>query len=126
MLTYSVVAKTESGEIVGHNSASIWPVSGWVELRAAVVIPEYRGNGINGGLKSAIVDAIKAQYPSATIVALKNKSSSGRHALLDYGFRQILKSEAPKELFAIGPVGEAYDVYVYTPSKDSITELIRN
>ncbi len=122
----SFIAKTESGEIVGHHSASpAWPQSGWIELRAAVVLPEYRGNGINAQLKEAIIDAIIAHSPTATIVSVKNKSSNGRQVLGEMGFTKIPQSEAPKELFEIGPVGEAYDIYVYTPSKDNVKELVR-
>jgi N-acetylglutamate synthase-like GNAT family acetyltransferase len=121
----SFVAKTDSGEIVGHHAASVWSGSGWVELRAAVVIPEYRGNGINKHLKEAIMDAITEKYPNATIVSVKNKSSNGRQVLGELGFKQIDPSEAPNELFGIGPEGEAYDIYVYTPSKDIVKQLVR-
>lgn len=121
----SFVAKTHSGEIIGHHAAFAWPESGWVELRAAVVLPEYRGNGVNGKLKDAIIDAILEKNPEATIVSVKNKSSSGRHILGEIGFKQIGQSDAPQELFGIGPIGEAYDIYVLTPSKESVKILLR-
>ncbi len=108
------VAKDESGKIIGHQSAAIWPESGWIELRAGVVLPEFRGNGVNSKLKVAIINEIESKFPGATIVSLKNNVSGGRGTVAELGFHKVQQSEAPEELFKIGPKGENYDVYVYT------------
>ena len=113
------VAKNENGEIVGHQAAAKWPESGWVELRAAVVLPEYRGNGLNTKLKDAIITAINTAYPEATIVSLKNGESHGHNELTQRGFEKIESSQIPaailKELLKIGPLGENYEIYIYPP-----------
>ncbi len=115
----SFVVKTTAGEIIGHHSAYIWPESKWIELRAAIVAPEYRGNGINKELKKSVMDAILKKYPNATIVSVKNKASNGRTLLEELGFKKIPQSEAPKELFEIGPKNEEYDIYVLNPRINS-------
>ncbi len=112
----SFVAKTQQGEIAGHSTAHIWPKSGWAELRAATVSEEYRGNGINKQLKSAVIDAI-AKKNATTMVALKN-SSSGGHAELDSrGFIHVEHSDIPTaikdELLSIGK-GQKWDIYTCT------------
>ena len=113
------VAKNESGAIVGHQAASKWPESGWVELRAAVVLSEYRGNGLNTKLKDAIITAINTTYPEATIVSLKNGESRGHNELTQRGFEKVESSQIPpailKELLKIGPLGENYEIYIYPP-----------
>lgn len=113
------VAKNEKGQIIGHQAASKWPESGWVELRAAVVLQEYRGNGLNTKLKDAIIDAINTTYPEATIVSLKNGESRGHNELAQRGFEKIDSSAIPpailKELLKIGPLGETYEIYIYPP-----------
>ncbi len=113
------VAKNESGDIVAHQAASKWQESGWVELRAAVVLPQYRGNGLNTKLKDAIIAAINTTYPEATIVSLKNGESRGHNELTQRGFEKIESSQIPpailKELLKIGPLGENYEIYIYPP-----------
>ncbi len=112
------VAKNEKGDIIGHQAASKWPESGWVELRAAVVLPEYRGNGLNSKLKDAIIDAINTSDPKATIVSLKNGVSQGHNELTQRGFEKIEFSDIPEavknELLSIGSEG-TYEIYIYPP-----------
>lgn len=113
------VAKNEKGDIIGHQAASKWQESGWVELRAAVVLPEYRGNGLNSKLKDAIIKAINTSDSNATIVSLKNAESGGHSELAKHGFQKIGYSDVPasilSELLRIGPSGMHYDIYIYPP-----------
>ncbi|MCL4365331.1 MAG: GNAT family N-acetyltransferase [Candidatus Marsarchaeota archaeon] len=123
----SFVAKTDEGRIIGHHAAYIWPESGWAELRAVVVLPEYRGNGINALLMESIINVILDKDPFTTVVSVKNRSSNGRQILRDLGFKEIDPSDAPHELFGIGPKEEVYNIYVYIPGEIPITkELIRS
>lgn len=100
---YSFVAKTIDGRIIGHQSAVVWPQSGWVEVRAAVVKPEYRGWGINTEMKKMIVNMIKSDKPGVTIAGFTEAASKSRGILQRMGFTEIPLEQTPDEFFSICP-----------------------
>ena len=100
---YSFVAKTIDGQIIGHQSAVVWPQSGWVEVRAAVVKPEHRGRGINTEMKKMIVKKLKSDKPEVTIVGFTEAASKSRGILQKMGFKEIPLQETPDEFFSICP-----------------------
>ncbi len=107
----SFVAKTMYGEIVGHSAAKIWPESGWAEHRAVVVLPEYRGNGINSKLTAAVVQSLNEFYPGITVLSLKNENSGGRGSVEAFGFKKAPTSSVPDEILTAKEKKE-YDAYI--------------
>jgi len=99
----SFVAKTVDGQTIGHQAAVVWPQSGWVEVRAAVVIPEFRGKGINTEMKKKIVQEIKTNNPEITIVGFTEAASKSRGILQKMGFTEISLLETPEEFFSVCP-----------------------
>lgn len=108
----SFIAKNIYGGIVGHSAAKIWPESGWAEHRAVVVLPEYRGNGINAKLTQAIVQSLEEIRPGITILSLKNGASSGSGTVVAFGFKKIPVSEIPEEILSAKEKKE-YDAYIF-------------
>ncbi|MDE1860953.1 MAG: hypothetical protein KGH72_04530 [Candidatus Micrarchaeota archaeon] len=106
----SFVAKTPDGKVIGHNSAFVWPESGWAELRAGVVLPDYRGNGVNMEIKVPLVESM-ARKGAKTVVGLKNKASNGHGILEALGFEEARPADVPRELFNIGQ-GTEWAIYV--------------
>lgn len=100
---HSFVAKTIDGQVIGHQAAMIWPQSGWVEVRAAVVKPEYRGMGINTEMKKMIVKKLKSDKLEITIVGFTEAASKSRGILQKMGFTEIPLEQTPDEFFSICP-----------------------
>lgn len=100
---HSIVAKTESGDIVGHQGAEIWKQSGWVEVRAAFVKPEHRGQGVNTQMKKIMIEKIKSGKPNATIFAFTEKASKSRGILQNLDFQEISLEQTPEECFLVCP-----------------------
>jgi N-acetylglutamate synthase-like GNAT family acetyltransferase len=114
----SFVAKAGT-RIVGHTAGCIWPKSGIAEHRAVVVLPEYRGNGINTALTSAFVQRLIEQDPHITIISLKNSNASeaAKKAVLKSGFCKIDVNELPDEIFD-GPTSrDQYAAYAFNYSE---------
>ena len=85
-----------------------------------VLLQDYRHRGIVEDLTQALFDAIAANRPNATIVAIKNDVSLGRGLLDRIGFQMIPNSEAPKEFFTIGNPGDKRDIYIYTLPSEKV------
>lgn len=100
---YSFVAKTIDGQIIGHQAAMIWPKSGWIEVRAAVVKPEYRGIGINTEMKKIMVEKLKSDKLGVTIVGFTEAASKSRGILQRMGFTEIPLEQTPDEFFSVCP-----------------------
>lgn len=100
---YSLVAKSYDGRVIGHQGAGFWPKSGWIELRSAIVNPEYRGMGINTKMKKMLMGKIISEYPRATIVGFLEKASMSGGIFEKLGFKQISLDETPDEFFSICP-----------------------
>lgn len=97
---HSRIAVSSEGKVIGHQSLDIWPESGWGELRACVVTPDFQGRGINSHFTRTFIDG---SIPGVeTFVVLKNCSSKGTGTFTGSGFTEIPEAEAPKELFTIG------------------------
>lgn len=116
----SYVAK-HSGTVVGHEAAHIWPKSGWIELRSAVVKPEYRGMGIGSRMSAALLEDLRKEHCRSTVVAFTNMAGKGKGILKAHGFREIGREGVPEELFTIGPKHRGksefgYKIFVLTPS----------
>ncbi len=110
----SFVAKVGT-EIVGHTAGYIWPKSGIAEHRAVVVLPEYRGNGINAMLTTVFMQRLIEQDPSITIISLKNANAheAAKKAVVKSGFKPINVDSLPDEIFD-GPADRhTYTAYVY-------------
>lgn len=99
----SFVAKTKTGEIIGHQAASRWPKSGWVEVRAAVVIPEHRGKGLNTKMKQILMEAIRSKCGDATLVGFTEAASKSRGILTKLGYQEIPLDNTPDEFFSVCP-----------------------
>ncbi|MDE1768365.1 MAG: GNAT family N-acetyltransferase, partial [Candidatus Micrarchaeota archaeon] len=100
---FSIVAKAQGGQIIGHLSAYIWPESKWIEFRSSVVKPQYRGNGINSSLTKKMMELVSKKYKNSTLVAFTNKAGAGQGTLLSVGFTEADYNTLPEELFSIGP-----------------------
>ncbi len=96
----SVVAVAE-GKVVGHEALDIWPESGWVELRSAVVLEKFRGNGIGYKMTRMLVSRFSEKNPDTIFVAVKNRTERGNSILLSMGFEEIKLEDVPRELFKI-------------------------
>lgn len=92
------------GKIVGHQGVSVWPNSGYFELRSAVVLPEYRGGGINTRMKLTAIKHIKNNFTDATFVGFTEAASKSRGILERIGFKDLSLDETPEEFFSICPV----------------------
>jgi N-acetylglutamate synthase-like GNAT family acetyltransferase len=108
----SIVARLDE-DIIAHQSAQVWPQSGWIEIRAAVVKEEFRNKGIFGKMVRFQVETILDSDPSATICTVKNKKSRGNRVLESIGFREVPPESVPQEIFTIGE-GQEWRVFVLT------------
>ena len=110
----SFVAKVGT-EIVGHTAGYIWPGCGLVEHRAVVVLPEYRGNGINASLTAVFMQSLIESNSSITIISLKNASAheSAKKGIVKSGFKPISVDELPDEIFDGAGQREEYTAYAY-------------
>lgn len=101
----SVVA-VSNGKVVGHEALNIWPKCGWAELRSAVVLKEFRGQGIAYKMTKLLMDNFLKKNPNATFVGIKNKTERGNGILLDLGFKEVSLIDIPEELFTIRSYSE--------------------
>lgn len=108
----SVVARA-NGEVVAHEAAYIWPQSGWAELRAAIVKPEFRGRGIGSIISKRLIKRLKRHKKAITIVAFGNVNSKNKAWLKCLGFYKIKYEDTPRELFTIGPKYRGQESYGY-------------
>lgn len=99
---HSVVLKAGE-QIIGHQAVGIWPKSGWVELRAAVVKSEFRGNGLNTWMKQVLIEIMQKESNEVTFVGFTEKESMSRGIFKNLGFSEIPLSETPAEFFLICP-----------------------
>ncbi len=99
-LKRSVVAVYD-GKIVGHEALDVWPESGWAELRSAVVLEDFRGQGIAYKMTRRLLDDFLSKNHEAIFVAIKNRTERGNKLLLEMGFKEIGLDEVPPELFTI-------------------------
>jgi N-acetylglutamate synthase-like GNAT family acetyltransferase len=108
-LRLSFVAR-KGGRIIGHSAATVWPQSGWIELRGQVVSPKYRGEGIYSYLTKRQIAEILGEDRGRTIVSMKY-TMKGASLLQSLGFKlvgygttvELVKQGLPKEFFYIGP-----------------------
>lgn len=100
---FSLVAKDKKGSIIGHQSAYVWPESGWVEVRSAIVKPEFRGRGINTEMKKMMIARIRNQNPDAVIIGFTEAASKSRGILQKLGFVDYSLADMPEEFFTICP-----------------------
>ncbi len=121
----SFVAKMGT-EIVGHTAGYVWPGSGLAEHRAVVVLPEYRGNGINASLTAVFMQTLIESNPSITIISLKNANAheSAKSGIIKSGFRPISVDELPDEIFNSTGKREDYTAYAY--NYEEVKELERS
>lgn len=106
----SAVAVDMSGRIVAHQGVFRWPGCGMFELRAAVVKPEFRGNGINFLMKELVINKITERQNPATFISLKNGASNGAGILFALGFEKMPDSEIPKEVLDLDK-GQQWTAY---------------
>lgn len=101
---HSLVAKIDSGEVIGHQAVAIWPQSGWYEVRSAIVKPEFRGKGVNTKMKIAMINQVRKVDPLATIVGVTETASQSRGILQKLGFQEIPLNELNSEFFTVCPM----------------------
>jgi len=99
----SLVAISDEGEIIGHQAASQWPESHWVEMRAAVVKPEFRGQGINTLMKRKMTEIIASLIGNSTLVGFTEAASKSRGILQKQGYGEIALPDTPDEFFSVCP-----------------------
>lgn len=102
-LGMSLVAINEDGEIIGHQAAAQWPESHWVEMRAAIVKEDYRGQGINTLMKHKMTEIIAALIGNATLIGFTEKASGSRGILQKQGYDEIPLPDTPEEFFSVCP-----------------------
>jgi N-acetylglutamate synthase-like GNAT family acetyltransferase len=108
-LNLSFVARMD-GRIVGHSAATLWPQSGWYELRGQVVQPAHRGEGIYNHMTRRQIREIFKESRGRTIVSMKY-TMKGASLLETLGFKlmgygtsdELVKQGIPAEFFHIGP-----------------------
>ncbi len=96
----SLVAVQE-GRIVAHEALDIWPLSGWAELRSAVVLERFRGKGLGYAITVRLIEVYLKRKPDALFIALKNRNERGIGILKSLGFADIDIRSVPGELFTI-------------------------
>lgn len=99
----SMVAKLNTGRVIGHQGIHIWPQTGIAEMRSAFVLPQFRGQGINTEMKVAMIAEKRAQDPSLGFIAFTEAASKSRRILQRLGFSEISFDETPKEPFGECP-----------------------
>lgn len=98
---HSLVAKTENGQIIGHQACDRWPISQWFELRTAMVLPEHRGVGLNTRMKLQMITMIKSIFNDAIFVGFTEPASKSRGILEKNRFTVLPMPEVPEEFFTV-------------------------
>lgn len=97
----SIVAKDESGTIVGHQGAMIWKQSGIPEIGSAVVLPEHRRKGLSTWMKKQIIKKLQDEDPNTDITSFTGAESESRGILQKLGFEILPMKDVPSEFFSI-------------------------
>jgi GNAT superfamily N-acetyltransferase len=100
---HSLVAKLKSGLVVAHQAATIWPESGWIEGRAALVREDFRSYGIGTKMKQAIDEIMLEEFPGATIASFTEANSGIRGIVQSLGYKRIPLIDTPSEFFTLCP-----------------------
>lgn len=100
---HSFVAKTDTGHVVGHQAASLWEVSKWIEVRGAVVEEPFRGQGINTQMKKGMIETLREEDPEVVICGFTESGSMSRGILQKLDFQPIPMDDVPEEFFDICP-----------------------
>jgi N-acetylglutamate synthase-like GNAT family acetyltransferase len=98
-----VARAVPGGEVVGHFAADYLPSINWVELRGAVVKPEYRQLGINSKLRERVMEVARTQYPSARMFSVTEAAAKSRGLVKRFGGSDIALDRLPDEVFALCP-----------------------
>jgi len=98
----SLVAKLNSGYIIGHQAAE-QRTGDYFEGRAAFVRDQFRENGLGTKLKNAIDEILFEAQPRAIMVSFTEANSGVRGIVQKMGYKPLPMAQVPTEFFAICP-----------------------